>query len=125
MMKKGFCSEVETLEHLLYKCEKADSLWKDLQIWLKTIGFDNYILDAKTIILGELRKKYKLINFIIMAAKLVIYSNRNKRSRLILDQVKLVLKDLFPIEKYWAETNDKLPIFLGLWHPLYNELINL
>ena len=70
MMKKGFCSEVETLEHLLYKCEQADLLWKDLQIWLKTIGFDNYILDAKTIILGELRKKNKLINFIIMAAKL-------------------------------------------------------
>ena len=33
-----FCSEVKTLEHLLYKCEKANSLWKDLQIWLKTIG---------------------------------------------------------------------------------------
>ena len=60
-----------------------------------------------------------------MAAKLVIYSNKNKRSRLILNQVKLVLKDLFNIEKYWAETTDKLQIFLGLWHPLYNELINL
>ena len=60
-----------------------------------------------------------------MAAKLVIYSNRKKRSRLILDQVKQILKDLFHIGKYWAETNDKLPIFLGLWHPSYNELINL
>ena len=107
-----FCSEVEILEHLLYKCEKADSLRKNLQIWLNTIGFNNYILDAKTIILGELRKKYKLINLIIMAAKLVIYSNRNKRSRLILDQVKRVLKDLFHIEKYWAETHDKTPNIL-------------
>ena len=49
----------------------------------------------------------------------------HKTSRLILDQVKLVLRDLFHIEKYWAETNDKLPNFLGLWHPLYNELIDL
>ena len=120
-----FCSEVDTLEHLLYKCEKADSPWKNIQIWLNTIGFNNYILDAKTIILGELRKKNKLINLIIMAAELVICSNRNKRSQLILDQVKRVLKDLFHIENYWAETNDKLPIILGLWHPLYNKLINV
>ena len=60
-----------------------------------------------------------------MAAKLVIYSNRNKRSRLILDQVKRVLKDLFHIEKYWAETNDKLPNILRFMASLYNELINL
>ena len=68
--------------------------------------------------LGELRGKYKLRNIIILATKMVIYSNRNKTSRLMRDQVKLVLRDLFHIEKYWAETNDKLPNFLGLWHPL-------
>ena len=28
----------------------------------KTLGFDNYILGAKTIILGELRRIYKLHN---------------------------------------------------------------
>ena len=93
--------------------------------------FDNYILDnkyildAKTIILGELRGKYKLLNIILLANKMEIYSNRNKTSRLILDQVKLVIRDLFQIEKYWAEANDKLQNFLGFWHPLYNELINL
>ena len=25
----------------------------------------------------------------------------------------------------WAETNDKLPVFLGTWHPVYTELTNL
>ena len=65
-------------------------------------------MDAKTIILGELRRKYKFLNILILATKMVIYSNRNKTSRLILDQVKLVPRGLFHIEKYCAETNDKL-----------------
>ena len=45
---------------------------------------------------------------------MVIYSNRNKTSGLILDQVKLVFRDVFNIERYWAETNDKVPKFLEL-----------
>ena len=96
---RNAASVVKHWKNILYKCEKADLLWKDLEIWLKTIDVNSYILDAKTIILGELRKKYKLINLIIKAAKVVIYSNRKNRSRLILDQVKQVLKDLFQIEK--------------------------
>ena len=72
--KCSFCGEVETLEHLVYKCIKADSFWLDIT-WIKTLGFDNYILDAKTITLGELRGKYKLLNIIILATKMVIYSN--------------------------------------------------
>ena len=59
-------------------------------MWTKTIGFHNYILDVKTIILGEVKNKYKLLNLKSVAAKLVIYSNRNKIDRLILDQVNFV-----------------------------------
>ena len=117
---------VETLEHLVYKCKKAGTFWLDIQTWIKTLGFHNYILDVKAILLGELRGKYKLLNIIILATKMVSYSNGNKPSRLILDQVKLVLRHLFHIVKYWAETNDKVPNFLWLRYPgLYNELLNL
>ena len=51
-----FCSEVEGLEHLFYTYEKADSLWKDLHMRAKPVGFNNYILDVKTIISFKLRK---------------------------------------------------------------------
>ena len=43
---------------------------------------------------------------------MVIYSNRNKTSGLILVRVKLVLRDVFNIERLWAETNGKVPKFL-------------
>ena len=62
---------------------------------------------------------------IILATKIVIYSYRDKTSRLIPDQVKLVLRDLFIKGKYWAETNYKVLNFLELSHPLYNEPSNL
>ena len=56
-----------------------------------------------------------------MATKLVIFSNR-KNSRLLLEQVKLVLNDLIFIEKFWAESDDdKLPSFIGLWHNIMNS----
>ena len=107
--KCSFCGEVETFEHLEYKCIKADSFWVYIQTLIKSLSFDNYILDAKTIMLEELRRRYKLLNIIILAIEMGIhvYSNRNKTSRLILEQVKPVLKDLFHTEKYYAKTNNK------------------
>ena len=44
---------------------------------------------------------------------MAIYSNRNKTSKLIPAQEKRVLRDLFHIEKYWAETKDKVADFVG------------
>ena len=36
-------SEAKTYVQLSYKCEKADSVWKDFQTRVKTIGFNNYV----------------------------------------------------------------------------------
>ena len=79
------------------------------------------------IILGESRKKYKLINTILLATKMFIYPNRNKSFKLLLKQVKFVIIYLFNIhvEKYWAETNVEMAVFLCAWHSIYNEMINM
>ena len=66
-----------------------------------------------------------LVNILLSTTKLMIYSNRNNAANLNIKQNKYSLKDLFLIEIYWAETNDKLPVFLGTWHPVYAELTNL
>ena len=87
-------------------------LWKEnTEQWIRRIGFANYRLETKEIILGELKKKYKLINVTIMTVKMIIYTSRNSYTDLHLKQVKVVMRDLFLIEKYWAETNEKLPSF--------------
>ena len=69
-------------------------------------------------------KKYKFINIIKLTVK-IIYTNRNSSTDLHhLRQVEMVIRDLFLIVKYWAETNLKLSSFLGIWHPVYAELLN-
>ena len=42
-----------------------------------------------------------------------------------MEQVKFLIKDLFQIERYWAETNAGMAVFLGTWHPIYKEMINM
>ena len=72
--------------------------------------------------MGESEKKYKLINTILMATKMIIYSNQNNTFKLLLKQVRFVMKDLFHIERYWTETNDRMAIFLVSWHPIHNRI---
>ena len=55
--KCSLCGE-ETLEHLVYKCIHADLFWLDVQKWINALVFDNYILDARTIILGVTHYDY-------------------------------------------------------------------
>ena len=54
-----------------------------------------------------------------MPMKMIIHTNRNSSTDLHLKQVRMVMRDLFLIEKYWSETNEKLPSFLSVWHPVY------
>ena len=56
---------------------------------------------------------------------MIIYSNYNKIFKKLLKQVRFVMKDLFHIEKYWAETNDRIAVFLGTWHPIYDTMISM
>ena len=50
-------------------------------------------------------------------AKTMIGSIRYFSSKLHLKQVNFVMKDLFHIEKYWTEINDKL-----IWHTIYEQI---
>ena len=120
-----YCKQKKSIEHLFYECEKSSLFWLEVHKWIKRMGFGNYNLEIRSIISGESRKKYKLINIILMATKMIIYSNRNTSFRLLLEQVRFVMKDLFHIEEYWAETNDRMAVFLGTWHPIYKKMINM
>ena len=105
-----YCKQKETLEHLLYECDKSALLWKEVHEWIKIIVFGSYGRDITIIILVQANKKYKLVNISIMATKMVIYSNRNSTLKLQSKQVKFVMKDLFQVEEYWTETNYYLGI---------------
>ena len=113
-----YCKQKETLEHLLYKYVflqiEVYQLNQDQVNW----GRQLCDLENKSITLGKAKKKYKLIHIIIMATKMIIHSKRKSTSKLHLKQVKLVMKDLIQIERYWAEINSKLAIVLGEGHSI-------
>ena len=68
------------------------------------MDFGSYNPEIRSIILGESRRKYKLIKRYLTGYKIIIYSKRNKL--FLLKQVKFVIKDPFHAEKYSAETNE-------------------
>ena len=49
-----------------------------------------------------------------MTVKMIIYTHRNGSTDLNVKPVTMAMRDLFLIEKYWAETNEKLPSFPGI-----------
>ena len=57
--------------------------------------------------------KYKFIDIIVMTVKMIIYTNRNGSTDLHVKPVKMAMRDLCLIEKYWTETNEKLNSFPG------------
>ena len=67
-------------------------------------GFWQFNPEIRSIILGESRRKYKLIKRYLTGYTIIIYSKRNKS--FLLKQVKFVIKKPFHAEKYWAESNE-------------------
>ena len=53
-----------------------------------------------------------------------IYSNQKTYFEVLLKQERFVKKDLTH-DKNWAETNDRMPISLGIWHPIHNKMLNM
>ena len=45
--KCAFCNNTETIEHLLYNCEKSKAIWYKVENWIRSIGFTYYNLCSK------------------------------------------------------------------------------
>ena len=90
--KCAFCNNTETIEHLLYNCEKSKAIWHKVESWIRSIGFPNYNLCSKTIVLGEHKNKLKLVDTILSTTKLKIYTNRNNVANLNIREIKYSLK---------------------------------
>ena len=68
----AYCNQQETVQHIRYDCEKSVKIWKNTEKWIKRIGFEDYTLETKEIILGEPKKIYTLMDSIIMTVKMTI-----------------------------------------------------
>ena len=56
---------------------------------------------------GNLRK-IQIDQYYHYDSKMIIYTKMNSSTDLQLQQVKILMRDLFLIERYWAKTSEKL-----------------
>ena len=74
-----YCQQAETDVHALLFCKRSEHFWSDVMYWLHNIGYQNFRLEQKTIILGNIERD-SLFNLALMISIKVIYQNRGKRN---------------------------------------------
>jgi len=78
---RDFCQEsVETIDHLFWECKYSQSLWTELQKFLKRVKIDIEI-NKTTAFLGntEIKLHSEVLNFIIILMKVFIFNMKIKK----------------------------------------------
>jgi len=105
----NFCKvEVETIEHLMYGCEKVAKLWQNvfgkLEQYLSVL---HVVSNPRAIICGTNNcNNYKLINHILLIVKKYIYNSRCLKNVLSVNGAILMIKNCYVIEHQLAHQNN-------------------
>ena len=68
-----YCQQTETNVHAFVICERSQIFWIDIKLYLQRLGYRNFRLEHKVIILDN--EMDGLFNLIIMIGKKIIYPN--------------------------------------------------
>ena len=111
-----FCNvEIESIPHLFWQCDISTRFWKDVQ---DHVLKKNVTLTMKDVILGILDTDNSIYNFVILHAKQYIYNARCNDHRLSVTAFKKQLKNIYTIEKYIAEKNDRVEEWQRKWNSI-------
>ena len=117
----GFCNETsDSIEHMFLECQYSQELWGNIQLWIRSLGMDNYNLSPSKIILGDLENA-NAINTIILMTKKVLYNCMKKEQKPHLLNVKNEVKKFYFEEKYRCYLKGKGNFF----EKQYNLLSNI
>ena len=116
-----FCGEIESITHLLYKCEHVKQVWESLFVWLRRIIRDEIYSDETSILVGN-DKNTILVNYIFITLKHEIYKFKWRCVKYKLIFLKRTLKNCMNIELYNGNITGRERTVLGKWSPILNEL---
>ena len=71
----ALCQELETSVHAFAICERAQIFWREIKQYLLRLGYRNFRLKHKVIILGN-NEMDGLFNFVLMIGKIIIYKKK-------------------------------------------------
>ena len=106
----SFCSNsVDSMEHMIFLCEKIQIFWRDVFGIINTIKNTTIPIDKKYIFLGVLKagKHFAFINFAIILAKSYIYTCKRKPKIPTKTGFLQILKEKYTIEKELARRNSE------------------
>ena len=63
-----YCNQIETNAHAFALCERSQIFWRDIKLYLQSLGYRNFRLEHKLIILGNTEMD-GLFNLILMIGK--------------------------------------------------------
>ena len=66
-----YCNQLETNAHAFALCERSQIFWRDIKLYLQRLGYRNFRLEHKVIILGN-KDMGGLFNLILMIGKKIV-----------------------------------------------------
>ena len=115
------CSEIESIEHLLYLCSETQLFWKSLSNWINTCLNMSIELSEVDVLFGISGNKSKEINFVIIHAKWFIYKTKLREQEPFLLTFLIDLKYNLKIEYFIERLKMKET---NIWDTLYWAVCN-
>ena len=117
-----YCNEPEeTMEHALIYCNTVVEFWNDLERWLRR-HIDNSITISNIEKIMGTGTLDNIVDKAIIAAKRVIYTNRQVGKQYSVHDVKKLLKTQMKVEEYISGIEGNNIKFLKTWEVIYGKL---
>ena len=124
----SFCStESETYIHLFYECTHSRIYWNKIKTWVRTHTGINIIINATSIILGQLPHTDIWIEIVFLIAKKTLYQCSRHGTYPTIHLFVSNLKHLQYMERRVSDNNNTVANFDHRWGPInleYNTNIN-
>ena len=117
-----FCnSQIETVSHLFWDCEKIKPIWRFLQEWLKEYDL-KLQLNVKTIIFNKTKEGSLVTDFIVLLTKQYIYQCRCKKISCNTTQLSSLISTTHQMELYNVKVKRNLKKHVTKWKGIFPAL---
>ena len=109
-----YCQQIETNVHAFIICERSQRFWRDIKFYLLSLGYRNFRLEHKVIILGNTEMD-GLFSLILMIGKNIIYQNRGTRNMYSMRHFERILELERESEEIYALAHDRIELYERKW----------
>ena len=91
--------------HLLLGCKVVKQFWQDVEAWITKLGWQDFVVTDNNIIMGVMEHNNKVINIMMLYAKVSIHLATINDKVPIFFSLKNVFKKVYDVEMYKATSH--------------------